>query len=117
MAKISKENKWDRAQRALSNNCIKLHLFKPSQIEIWTVIGREGDEVVDDELNYCSCKDFYFSVLSGKEKQCYHLMALKMAKEGKRFDLIEFDDSELKGFIKALLDELNIKALQFKRYK
>jgi len=101
----------EKAEKALLTKSVKLHVFKPSNIEIWTVVGREGDELVNDEENYCSCKHFFFN-----ERTCYHLLALRMAKEKGIYDYIEFNDLELKSFIKALLEDMNIKALKAKRY-
>lgn len=96
----------DRVEKLVKSKSIKLHRFKPSGREIWTAVGREGEHLVDLNLPYCSCKDFYFRMLTDKEIDCYHLKAFKIAKESGFFDIIVFDDYEYNDFLKILLKEL-----------
>ncbi len=97
-----------RAQRVVDNLGVKLQLFEPSKREIWTVVGADGDFFVDFDplgrrLEYCSCEDFHFRVLGGSVSECYHLIALKHARETNLFSKIIFSDDEYEGFLRALL--------------
>jgi len=85
---------------------VKLHRFLPSGREVWTAVGREGDQYIDDSQPYCSCRDFHFKTSTGKGDECYHLTALRLAKESGMYETVEFQDSEYTQFLKALLDEL-----------
>jgi predicted nucleic acid-binding Zn finger protein len=88
----------------------------PSQREIWTVVGSEGDFLVEYDPEgriqpFCSCDDFHFRVLGGSIAECYHLIATRKAKETNRFSTITFSDEEFKPFLRALIDDVfaNIK--------
>ncbi|MCP8310754.1 MAG: SWIM zinc finger family protein [Candidatus Methylarchaceae archaeon HK01B] len=98
--------KLDKALKLVSKGSVKLHKFLPSGREIWTVVGREGDQLVDDSQPYCSCGHFYYQVLSNKDDICYHLLGLKVAKKTKEFDLIEFQDSEYPSLLESILKDI-----------
>jgi predicted nucleic acid-binding Zn finger protein len=105
----SKEDRRERAQRVVGNLGVKLHRFLPSGTEIWTVVGRECDFLVDippKSREYCSCDDFYFRVLSGKVPECYHLTAVKEARDRNMYSVVEFSDEEMPGFLKALISDI-----------
>ena len=59
---------------------MKRHVFIPSGRVLFTVVGRSGDEFIDPEKPFCSCRHFFFRVLGGKDPTCYHLLAYEMAK-------------------------------------
>ncbi len=99
--------KLQRAWLLVNNQSVKLHRFSPSGRELWTVVGKEGDQLVDEGQPYCSCRDFHYRVLGEKEETCYHLLGLKIAKQLKAFDIIEFDDMEYPQFLGALLNDLS----------
>ena len=65
-----------RAQKLIESHNVKLHFFLPSGRGIWTVVGNEGDLLVDPdpEKPFCSCEDFHYRVMSGKVAECYHLI-------------------------------------------
>lgn len=90
---------------------VKLHLFKPSNREIWSIVGKDNEYWVDPENNFCSCKDYYFQTLSGKEK-CYHLQIIEVAKRKKLVDIVEFSDEEYTMFIKALINDMFLSAIR-----
>lgn len=56
--------------------------------------------------NYCSCGDYFFRVLGGKQEYCYHLLSYKIASEGKRLDEIKFDDEEYEHFLKLMIHDI-----------
>jgi predicted nucleic acid-binding Zn finger protein len=98
--------KLEKALKLLEDKSVKLHKFSPSEREIWTVVGREGDQLVDESQPYCSCKYFYYRVLSGKDDICYHLLGLVMAKQINAYDIIEFQDYEYTSFLESLLKDV-----------
>jgi len=81
---------------------VKLHRFNPSGREIWTVVGSRGDQVVIESQPYCTCYHFHFAVLGGRDKACYHLLAVKKAKQASKFVKIEIDDEEYGRFLSML---------------
>ena len=99
--------KLERAWQLVNTQSIKLHRFSPSGRELWTAVGKEGDQLVYEEQPYCSCRDFHYRVLGEKEETCYHLIGLKMAKQLKAFDIIEFDDEEYPQILAAILKDLS----------
>ncbi len=101
-----RQSRRERALRLVESRSIKLHRFLPSGREVWTVVGSDGDQLVDASQPYCSCRDFHFRLLTDKEEECYHLLALKMSKESDLYDIIEFQDEEYAYFIRGLLEEL-----------
>lgn len=97
-----------RAEKVVEDLGVKLHRFEPSGREIWTVVGREGDFLVEDHASetgesYCSCDDFHFRVLGGTVSECYHLIALREARKRKQFSRIVFSDDEYRNFLRGLL--------------
>jgi predicted nucleic acid-binding Zn finger protein len=107
----SSNRRWVRAQRLVETLSVKLHIFLPSGRTIWTVVGREGDFLVDCSQDpttnpYCSCNDFHFRVLGGKVGECYHLTALKTAMAEGQYAQVEFNDEEYEAFLKALLHDV-----------
>lgn len=100
-----------KAKKVLSNLGVKLQIFKPSGRELWTVVGTDGDFIVDYDStgrrpSYCSCQDFHFRVLSGTVSECYHLIALKQARAHRQHSTIVFTDEEYEGFLRALLGDV-----------
>jgi len=109
--KLSSQNgyygkKVQKALKLVSERSVKLHKFLPSGREIWTVVGREGDQLVDDSQPYCSCGHFYYRVLSHKDDICYHLLGLKIAKKMQKFDVIEFQDAEYPSLLESILKDI-----------
>jgi len=95
----------EKAVRVAVGKGVKLHVFKPSNREIWTVVGKDKEYWVDPEDNFCSCEDYYFKTLSGKES-CYHLQVVNIAKEKKLVDVIVFKDEEYDSFLRALINDM-----------
>jgi predicted nucleic acid-binding Zn finger protein len=59
---------------------------------VWIVVGRKRDYLILPAARFCSCDDFYYSVMEGKAFLCYHLIAQKLAEALGRYDQIEEDD-------------------------
>lgn len=103
--KYGKHKEFERAWKAVSEGAVKLHRFLPSGRKVWTVVGRE-EHLVDDEEGYCSCKHYYFSAMR-KGGICYHILAVRMAKELELYELIEMEDEEYPTFLSLLLEDLS----------
>jgi predicted nucleic acid-binding Zn finger protein len=98
-----------RIERIVNLGAVKLHIFQPSGRKIWTVVGKDDEHWTDPDLEFCSCKNYYYKTLSNGEA-CYHLKSIQYASEKNKFVSIKFDDAEYIDFIKALLMD-NVKKL------
>jgi predicted nucleic acid-binding Zn finger protein len=95
--------KFDRALITVLAGGVKESRFKPSGRRILTVVGKLGDEFIDPEKPYCSCSNFFFLVIGGKEETCYHLLSYKIASRTGRVDVVEFSDEEYPQILKAVV--------------
>ena len=100
-----KLNSYEKIESAVSEKRVKLHLFEPSNREIWTIVGRGKEHWLDPYFEFCSCPGNYFGKLDGK-KGCYHLESIKLAKKENKFETIKFSDDEFEDFISSLVDDL-----------
>jgi predicted nucleic acid-binding Zn finger protein len=95
----------DRIESLVSEKRVKLHVFEPSQKEIWTVVGKGKEHWLDPDSEYCSCPGYYFGKLSGK-KSCYHLESVVLAKKENKFEKVIFSDDEYVEFLASLIPDL-----------
>ena len=95
----------EKIRETIDQKRVKLHVFEPSNRNVWTVVGTGEEYWVEPELKFCACAGFYFSRLNGKEG-CYHLESLKTAISEKQFETIKFSDEEYGDFIESLISEL-----------
>ena len=95
----------DRIESLVSEKRVKLHVFEPSQREIWTVVGKGKEHWLDPDSEYCSCPGYYFGKLSGK-KSCYHLESVVLAKKENKFEKVIFSDDEYVEFLASLIPDL-----------
>lgn len=95
----------ERIESVVSEKRVKLHVFEPSGLQIWTVVGKDNEYWVDPDGCYCSCPAFYFGKLNGKES-CYHLKSAELAKTQNTFEIIIFADEEFSDFIYGLISDL-----------
>ncbi|MEM0052891.1 MAG: hypothetical protein QXL89_01675 [Nitrososphaeria archaeon] len=101
-----KEEK-EKIKLILDRGGVKKHIFLPSNIEIWSVVGEEGDYLVNDNPLFCTCKDFYYLCLIKKRKKmCYHLKALLLAKKKGKYTVYHFTDEEIGLFSKLVFNSL-----------
>jgi predicted nucleic acid-binding Zn finger protein len=98
--------KLDRAVDAVLSGGVKEARFLPSGRKVVTVVGRLGDEFVDPEKPYCSCSNFFFRVLGGREETCYHLLSYNVAKKLGRVDVVEFSDEEYGQYFTATVRDV-----------
>ena len=93
-----------RIDEAVTSGSVKQMLFLPSGKILWVVVGRDNEYWVDPILGFCSCKDYYFSTLSGKD-ECYHLKSIRKATSEDRFSVIQFDDREYVEILQAIVED------------
>lgn len=105
-----KEGNPARIQEIVNLGSVKLHVFLPSGREIWTVVGKDDEHWTDLDLQFCSCKYFYYRTLSN-DQACYHLKCVEHAKQFNKFVRTDFDDSEYAAFLKVLLADNSTKLL------
>jgi len=89
----------------LSENRVKLHIFNPSKKEIWCIVGEKNEYWLDQSLNFCSCKGYYFTKLNQK-MSCYHLKSIEIALKNKNIDVVEFSDEEYDDFLLSIIHDL-----------
>lgn len=98
--------KMNRAVEAVLAGGVKEARFAPSGRSVITIVGRLGDEFIDPERPYCSCSNFYFRVMTGREDVCYHLLSYKIAVDVGMVDLTEFSDEEYGSYISAAVNDV-----------
>lgn len=107
LAKFEKYGrKLDRALDTVLADGVKEIHFSPSGRKIHTIVGRLGDEFIDPERPYCSCSNFHFRVLTGREEICYHLLSYEVATQIGKVDAIEFSDEEYTSYLAATIRDV-----------
>ncbi|MBD3351362.1 MAG: hypothetical protein GF364_07725 [Candidatus Lokiarchaeota archaeon] len=72
---IVSEKKFFSAMEKITLNQVNLFVFKPSNRQVWTVMGEEKRYLLYPKI-YCSCMDFYLKGIIKKRKYiCKHLLA------------------------------------------
>ena len=66
-------------------------------------MGKHNEYWIDPNLDYCSCKDYYYRTLSGKGL-CYHLEFAK-GKMTEKLETVRFSDSEYFDFVKSVMSD------------
>ncbi|MBS7655235.1 hypothetical protein KEJ50_01835 [Candidatus Bathyarchaeota archaeon] len=96
--KIKLEKKFPKifneALQLVYGKRVKKYVFKPSYRVLWAVSGRKDEYQVIPEASFCSCNDFYFRVVGGKKKVCYHLIAQKIAEALRIYEEKELSNSD-----------------------
>ncbi len=98
--------KFDRALGVLQKKGVKMCCFGGAGRTLWVVVGVEGDQLVYDEMPYCSCRHFHYRVLAGKDELCYHILSVKMARDSGFFDKVSFSEDEYRLFLTLLVRDL-----------
>lgn len=99
-------SKLSRAVETALGGGVKEIKFLPSGRKIFIVVGRLGDEFIDPDKPYCSCSNFFFRVLGGREEICYHLLSYKIAAMSGKLDMIEFSDEEYGEYLAATIRDV-----------
>jgi predicted nucleic acid-binding Zn finger protein len=98
--------KLDRAIETVLAGGVKESVFLPSGRKVTTVVGRLGDEFIDPDKPYCSCSNFFFRVLGGREETCYHLLSYRIAAETGKLDVVKFSDEEYGAYLAATVRDV-----------
>jgi predicted nucleic acid-binding Zn finger protein len=97
--------KKEKSSLIISEKRVKLHIFEPSQRQIWTVVGMGKEYWLAPEFEFCSCDGYYFGRAKGI-RSCYHLESAKMAQKQGTIEITKFSDDEYVDFLKSLVAEL-----------
>jgi predicted nucleic acid-binding Zn finger protein len=99
-----------RIEETVNLGSVKLHLFSPSGREIWTVVGKDDEHWADPELQFCTCKHYYYKSMSNHQ-MCYHIKSIEQAKQYHKFVRTDFNDAEYNTFLKVLFLDNTAKLL------
>ena len=98
--------KFEKAIDTVMAGGVKECRFLPSGRRVLSVVGNLGDEFIVPEKPYCSCGNFFFRVLRGREEVCYHLLSYRIATKTGRVDIIEFQDDEYGDYLSAIVSDV-----------
>jgi predicted nucleic acid-binding Zn finger protein len=98
--------KFDRAIDTVLAGGVKENRFLPSGRKLYVVVGKLGDEFIDPARPYCSCSNFFFRVLGGREDLCYHLLSYEIASRTGKVDVVEFSDDEYSPYLAATVNDV-----------
>ncbi|MDG7008647.1 MAG: hypothetical protein JRN06_10480 [Nitrososphaerota archaeon] len=98
--------KLDKAVDVVLAGGVKEARFLPSGRKVMTVVGSLGDEFIDPDRPYCSCSNFFFRVVGGREEVCYHLLSYKIAAKAGMVDVVEFSDDEYGPYFAAAVRDV-----------
>ncbi|RLI37863.1 hypothetical protein DRO60_04115 [Candidatus Bathyarchaeota archaeon] len=90
------------ALEALRERRVKRYLFRPSGRTIWVVVGKRAEYLILPRAPYCSCDDFFFRVIDGEAKLCYHIIAQRLAECLNWFEELEVPDEEYAALVEEL---------------
>lgn len=68
-----------KALKTVVSKRVKKYVLSPSNRVRWIIVGREEEYLILPLVKYCSCRDFFFYVMTGETYVCYHLLAQKIA--------------------------------------
>lgn len=83
---------------------VKIHMFSPSNRRICTILGKDEEYWTEPDLDFCSCKNYFYKSLSSG-KPCYHLTSTVQSIKEKTFTALEFEDNEYDQFIRAIIHD------------
>jgi predicted nucleic acid-binding Zn finger protein len=86
--------RFTAAWKLVKEGRVKKYVFKPSGKVQWIVVGRERDYIIYEASGYCSCDDFYMSIMEGRAKACKHLIAQRLACELGLYEVVEEEDKK-----------------------
>jgi predicted nucleic acid-binding Zn finger protein len=82
-----------RALKTVALKRVKKYVLHPSKRVRWIIVGRGEEYLVIPPVKYCSCKDFFFYVMTGEAYMCYHLLAQKIAELSGLFSEVKESDN------------------------
>ena len=79
---------------------ITKYLYSPSNRVVWTAKGENQEHMIYPKL-YCSCQDFYKSVVIKRKRDfCKHILAQIISEALDCFKIIKLKDNQLEDLIK-----------------
>ena len=94
-------DKVDKVKKVIKRGITK-YTFNPSRRVVWIALG-ENDEYLLYPKLYCSCQDFYKTVVIQKKRSfCKHLLAQVICEFLPDFKESELKDDEFNEFIEDL---------------
>ena len=107
VAELAKHGrKFEKAIDTVIAGGVKECRFLPSGRKVFSVVGTLGDEFIDPERPYCSCSNFFFRVMGGKEELCYHILSYRIAVKTGRVVVVEFSDDEFGEYLSATIGDV-----------
>ncbi len=107
VAELAKHGcKFEKAIDTVIAGGVKECRFLPSGRKVFSVVGTQGDEFIDPERPYCSCSNFFFRVMGGREELCYHLLSYRIAVKTGQVTVLEFSDDEYGGYLSATIKDV-----------
>ncbi|MGD0318367.1 MAG: hypothetical protein ABSB56_01555 [Nitrososphaerales archaeon] len=98
--------KFEKAIDTVIAGGVKECRFLPSGRKVLSVVGTLGDEFIDPERPYCSCSNFFFGVMDGREELCYHLLSYRIAVRTGRVAVLDFSDDEYGDYLSATVKDV-----------
>jgi predicted nucleic acid-binding Zn finger protein len=98
--------KFEKAIDTVLAGSVKECRFLPSGRKVFSVVGTLGDEFIDPGRPYCSCSNFFFHVMGGREELCYHLLSYMIATKTGRVAVVEFSDDEYGEYLSAIVKDV-----------
>jgi predicted nucleic acid-binding Zn finger protein len=98
------KKKTENVDSVVSSKGVKLHYFEPSKRQIWTVVGKDNEHWLDPEMGFCSCEDYYYNAID-QDRECYHLKAVRIAREKNDVEMVKFSDLEFENFMTAIIED------------
>ncbi len=78
------------------------YIYKPSNRIVWAAKGENQEHMIYPKL-YCSCQDFYKSVVIKKKRHfCKHILAQIISDALNTYEEVILDDKRFKEFVKEL---------------
>lgn len=71
---------------------VKKYVFKSSGKCVWIVVGEGAEYIIYEKVGFCSCDDFFHSVMNASASACKHLIAQRLAENLGLYDVVEEAD-------------------------
>ena len=86
--------RFEKAYQTILDRKVKKYIFKPSEKQVWAVIGKSSIYQILPSVNFCSCNDFYFRVIGQEIFLCKHLIAQKLADALEKYVVLVKNEKE-----------------------
>lgn len=94
--------RFEKAYQTILDGKVKKYIFKPSEKQVWVVIGKGHIYQILPSVNFCSCNDFYFRVIGQEIFLCKHLIAQKFADALEKYFIIVKNEKEFESLMVKL---------------